>query len=222
VQASTLLDRINYCLRGLDDETPTIGTPEADLWLSFANQKIEDLVFDPYENWSCFWELRSLATPVGALDNTYSLDADFVRASDYIIVTDTSGNEHRIKLVEPELRVGANEAYISGNNPQVLNFNGQIIAGSVLVGGTITVPGYYKPSELTLGTDVVPVDNPNWLAYAVASEVAFNDTSYEDKAPDLLAKANDLYKKMRLMNKKGSAVTPRKTTVTVNRIRGVN
>lgn len=222
MQVSTLLDRTNNALRGLDDETPTIGTPEADLWLSFANQKIEDLVLDPYENWSCFWELRALATPVAALDNTYNLDADFVRASDYIIVTDTSGNEHRIKLVEPELRVGANEAYISGNNPKVLNFNGQIIAGSVLVGGTITVPGYYKPAELTADTDVVPVDNPNWLAYAVASEVAFNDNSYEDKAPDLLAKANDLYKKMRLANKKGSAVTPRKTTVNVNRVRGVN
>jgi hypothetical protein len=55
--------------------------------------------------------------------------------------------------------------YLAGSD---LVFVDEIAADSQLVGGTISVPGYYMPDDLVDFTDTVPVDDPNWLALAVA------------------------------------------------------
>ncbi len=53
---------------------------------------------------------------------------------------------------------------------------------------------------------------------AVASEIAFNDITYEDKASDLNAKANALYRQMVSDERKGTYNNPIQTPVNVYRI----
>jgi len=218
---SSLVQEISYNLRGLDDAAPSEGSDEANYWLSLANQKKDDWAGDPNENWTSLFEERALVATIAAGDNTYNLDTDFIRLSDSVFVT-VGTNQSEFTTTEPENRAkNSTSVYTSGKNPKVLNFNGQISATSIYAGGTITVPGYYLPDDMTAFTDTVPVDDPHWLAMAVASEVAFNDTSYEDKAPDLLAKANELYTSMRANNRKGTSTTPKTVQTQLKKIRGV-
>lgn len=48
---ATLLERINYNLRGTDDDTPSIGDDEGVYWLSVANAKISELFEDVTKQW---------------------------------------------------------------------------------------------------------------------------------------------------------------------------
>lgn len=218
---SALFARINYALRGIDDETPTEGSDEANYWLDVANRKKDEFATDPLENWTSLFEIRDLADPVVALTQTYDLADDFLRPSDDVYVTTTDDERIDFNLLKPQLRdFVSNPVFISGYNPQKLTFVDDITASSELVGGTITVGGYFKPADMTAFSSVVPVDDPNWLALAVASEIAFNDVTYEDKAPDLNAKANALYTAMKASNRRGTITHPRSIPTRVKRIRG--
>ncbi len=212
---STLFDRINSALRGLDDETPQEGSEEATYWLGIINRKKDEWATDPFENWSSLFEVRDLTDPIEAGTQTYALDSDFVRPADTVYVT-VGTQKTYFNLVEPQLRDSVpSSVYITG---KVLNFTDEIEADSLLITGDITVPAFFQPADLTAFTDTVPVDDPNWLALAVASELAFSDVTYEDKAPDLLGMANDLYLKMKAGNRKGTITSPRKAQTKVNPI----
>jgi hypothetical protein len=82
------------------------------------------------------------------------------------------------------------------------------------------VPGYFLPEDLTADTDTVPVDDPYWLVYTVASELAFNDLTYADKYAELNNKANNLYSMMIKANRNATNKYPRTIRTSVNRIIG--
>lgn len=109
--------------------------------------------------------------------------------------------------------------YLSGRGPQILTFQDNILSGDQIVGGTLKMPGFYIPDDMAAATDIVPVDDPYWLVYATASELAFNDLTYSDKAPDLNAKANNLYSQMAQNNRRGTSGYPRTARTNVDRIR---
>lgn len=88
------------------------------------------------------------------------------------------------------------ECYIHGLNPKTITFADEIVATSQLVGGVLSVPAFYMPSELVNATDLISVDNPEWLLYIVASELARNDPAKESQFPTLVGIANDQYSKM--------------------------
>lgn len=115
-----------------------------------------------------------------------------------------------------------NQVYIYGRQPATLTFNDTITSTSNAVGGTLKVPGYYVPADLTGDSSVITVDDPYWLVYAVASELAFNDLTYSDKAPDLNAKANNLYSMMVAANRRGTSDYPRTVQTNVQRIQGTS
>jgi hypothetical protein len=212
---SVLFERINYALRGQDDEAPQEGSEEAIYWLNVINRKKDEWATDPFENWSSLFGVRDLTDPIEAGTQTYALDSDFVRPADTVYVT-VGTQKTYFNLVEPQLRDSVpSSVYITG---KVLNFTDEIEADSSLITGDITVPAFFQPADLTAFTDTVPVDDPNWLALAVASELAFSDVTYEDKAPDLLGMANDLYLKMKAGNRKGTITSPRKAQTKVNPI----
>lgn len=209
---STLFDRINSALRGIDDEVPTEGGVEATYWLGIINRKKDEWAFDPFENWSSLFEERVLTDPIVSGTQEYDLDADFLKPSDEIEVL-VGDQVHKFSVIEPQLRDSVSGAvYIVGKK---LHFVDDI---DHLDGGTITVPGFYLPADLDAFTDVVPVDDPNWLALAVAAEIAFADVTYEDKMSDLTGMANNLYTRMKAANKKGTITTPRALTTKVKRI----
>lgn len=124
----------------------------------------------------------------------YSLHRSFFVPSDEVIVSTTS-NDYPFGFIQPEQRSGG-EVYISGRHPKKLTFYTDIEASSQLVGGELQVPGYYLPDDMVLTTDLVPVDDPNWLVYAVAAELARNDPAKDSEFANLLGMANDLYRKM--------------------------
>lgn len=151
---------------------------------------------------------------------SYSVHRNLLNPSDQAIVT-TSTQDIKYMIGKPQERSRYdNEVYLSGRQPQLLTFYDTISAtlNTQLIGATLKLPGYYIPNDLTASTDVIPVDDEYWLVYAVASELAANNLTYSDKAPDLNAKANNLYSGMVALNRRGTNNYPRQARTNVNRI----
>ena len=125
---------------------------------------------------------------------SYNLNRNFLTPSDKVLVTTTLNNTLKLGLANPQER--ESDCYLSSRNPKVLTFVNDITATDQKVGGTLNVPAYYLPADMVLSTDLVPIDNPEWLVYIVASELARNDPAKEDQFATLVGMANDLYSKM--------------------------
>lgn len=216
-----LLAQINLAYRGTDDDAPVADTTDYDEWLGTTNRKINEWATDSDNEWSSLFELRDIGT-VAAGAQDYDLDDDFDKPADQVIVTTTGGHKVDYRIVKPAERGRyPRTVYISGQDPQILTFSDDILSTDQIVGGTISVAGYFVPADLANPSDVVPVDDPYWLVEAVAGELAFNDITYRDKAADLVAKANNLWKKMVRRNRRGTNANPRVAQTSVQRIRGV-
>lgn len=161
------------------------------------------------------------ATIIQSGIQSYSLPRTFSHPSDRAIVSTLNSGILYYKIGKPQERERyENEVYISSALPQEATFYSTIDTthNDNLLGGTLKVPGYYIPADFTTATDTVTIDDPYWLVYAVASELAFNDITYSDKAPDLNNKANSLYSKMITNNRRGTNNNPRQARTNVNRI----
>lgn len=204
---SELITQINAAFRG-DEEEPTAGTAEYSLWLATANRKISEWARDPHQQWKSLFEIRAEDTITTAA--SYNLDTDLLEPSDRVHVVATDSQKHYFNIYPADERDRYNKGvYIAGANPQVLTFINTIAADDPIVGGTLYVPGYFLPSNLTDAAETVPVDDPYWLVYSTASELAFNDVSHEEKYVDLNVKANNLYQMMITANNKGTSGNPR-------------
>mgnify|MGYP000899728229 CR=1 FL=1 len=204
--------RVNYALRGIDEDAPTHGSDEANFWLDTLNRKKDELYNDISKNWRPSYSVESLGAVSASATPTFNLPASFLMLSGdeqrtngaggglYIVTTDDKRVD--LEVINPnERRSNTRAAFIADFNPQKVYITTEITADEEIVGGTLYAPGYYMPDDIEDETDVLPFLDPNWAVMSVASEVAFADITYEDKAPDLNAKANDLYKKMVAMNR---------------------
>jgi hypothetical protein len=219
VKVSTLFSQINGAYRGTDDDAPVAETTDYTLWLDTTNRKISEWARDQKNAWKSLYEARELGT-VSAGTQSYDLDDDVLAPSDVVSIATLVNGTVEYKLVDPGDSDRTQSAYISGHDPQTLTFTDTITSADPIVGGTISLPGRFMPSELTKATDIVPVDDPYWLVYAVAAELAFNELTYASKAPDLVAKANNLYTVMAHNNRRGSSRSPRTVRTQVKRISG--
>lgn len=151
----------------------------------------------------------------------YNLHRNLLVPSDKVFAEITATNVLNYTVGKPQEHSRYyNEVYISGINPQGISFYSAIASTDSAVGSILRVPGFYAPADLTAATDIVPVDDPYWLVYAVASELAFNDLTYESKTNDLNVKANNLYSQMSSSNRRGTNNTPRVLQTNVSRIIG--
>jgi hypothetical protein len=288
MDVTTLFTQINSAYRGTDDDAPTIGTTDGDMWLATANRKQAEWASDLKNVWQSNFlldkpnELGTVATTatttltgtgtyftdyrigdtitvsgetvrtiatitsntvltvtlafsntasaltfthasiVATAVQTYSLHRSLLNPSDKVIVS-TTDEDISYTIGKPAERARyASEAYIYGRQPKSLTFYTDFVSTDQAIGGTIGVPGYYIPADMTAATDIVSVDDPYWLVYSVASELAFNDITYSDKSPDLNAKANNLYSMMVTANRRGSSNNPRVAYTNVQRIEGPN
>lgn len=224
---SELITRVNYALRGTDDDTPTVGDDDWVYWTSLANRKKDEMYDDPNQDWASAFSTISVGTISVSSAPSFTLDHDsldtLLRPSDQVYVIDSDSNYTYYDLVKPQERDRTvRQIYLAGRNPQTLYFTNAIVTNEAIVGGTLYLPGYYRPADIdnTDESAVIPVDDPNWLALAVAAEVAFNDITYEDKFADLSGKANVLYHNMARKNRKGTYRHPRTTPYNVQRISG--
>lgn len=154
---------------------------------------------------------------------SYSLNRRFLNPSDQIIVTTTTGSIAYYNLAKPQDRlISQGMAYVHDQAPQLLTFQSDITSTDQIIGGTLAMPGFYLPDPVLDDTDLIPVDDPNWLVYRVAGELATNDLIYESKAADLIAQANVLYTAMAVSDRRGTAGNPSTSRTNVVRIPGSN
>jgi hypothetical protein len=140
----------------------------------------------------------------------YNLHRSLNNPSDQVVILTTDGVYRYIDYIQAGARNDVTRgAYISGENPKVLTINTTIQSTEDIVGGELQVPGFYVPNDISAATDLLPFPDANWGVMATASEVAFNDVIYEDKAADLNRKANALYQAMAATNRKGEYARPR-------------
>lgn len=152
---------------------------------------------------------------------SYSLHRNLLVPSDQAIVTLPTQDLYFTIAKPQERKRFDNSVYLSSRNPQKLIFPDGVSStiNSNIIGYSLKLPGYYLPNDLALSTDIVSVDDPYWLVYATASELAFNDITYSDKAPDLVTKANNLYEQMASNNRRGTSNNPRIAQTNVNNIK---
>lgn len=151
---------------------------------------------------------------------SYSVHRNLLTPSDDIIIETTNGNIKYLLGKPQERSRYNNEVYLSSRDPQTLTFYDDLPTS--IIGGILRVPGYYIPNDMVNSTDIIPVDDPYWLVYAVASELAFNDLTYSDKSVDLNAKAGNLYSMMVANNRRGTSDYPRVARTNVSRIPGTS
>lgn len=152
--------------------------------------------------------------------DTYSLHRTFIAPSDSAEILKTDGNKVYYDFIQPRQRDrNVRRFFISGKNPKLLTFSSTIASTEAIVGGSLTVPGYYMPDDVSLATDELVLPDPYWGVMSVASEVAFSDLTYEDKAESLNTKANALYIQMVRNNRRGAYGNPYKTPTNVYKIR---
>lgn len=212
--------KVNYALRGTDDDAPTSGT-DYDYWLSVGNTKKDELYRDSGQDWSDAFEDRSLGTITAGDNLSFDLDKDFLHPARQAYVLLANGNRIYYNIVKPqEVDRRVRQVYIAGRHPEALIFTNEIKAGDQIIDGELHLPGFWIPKDMTKSGDTVPVPNPNWLVFATAAEIAFNDLTYEDKFADLNGKANNLYKLMTRKNRRAPHGQGRIMPYNVQRIRG--
>lgn len=122
----------------------------------------------------------------------YNLHRNFFASSDYARVTKTDNSIIDYPIAKVTQRGLLEQSlYVHGLNPRKITF-AQTMDSSI-DGATLSVPGYYIPDSLVNQTDVVPVDDPLWLVYITASELARNDAAKDDQFATLVGMANERY-----------------------------
>jgi len=222
VDVSEALSKINYELRGTDDDAPDFGDEDATYWLSILNKKKNELFQDVSKNWQESFDIKNVGTIAVSATPSFTLEASFLapagtdEGSDLYVVNDSQVTD--IELVRAHERsLKRRQAYIAGIHPlKKLYLSKPVVTGEQIVGGTLYLPGYWMPADLDAADDVLPFPDPYWAVVAVAAFVASNDIVYEDKAADLNASANNLYRLMVAKSQRGTTRNPHKAKVRVN------
>lgn len=175
-----------------DTKYPATTTDKYTSYVDIINELKDQWATDPENQWESCWEERELGTTTTAL--TYDLAEDISDLSDFVYIDTTDGETATFKVLKKTNRTGAtNCVYLHGSDPKQMTFTNM---PEECVGGTIRAGIYAIPDNITRPNQLVPVDRPMWVVLAGAAELAFNDTSREDKYPDLNEMANDEYSKM--------------------------
>ena len=213
---------------------PLPGTAKYLMYVAIAHRLQAEWAMDANVLWN---SLFSEVTDTGTIQptvQTYPLDSNVYYLSDSIYIVDTDGNNTEYRVVHPNARndnSGDNIGYTGGDLGQplvyltgsasyqgsnlTLNFvtpfqtttNG-IVTTSSDVGGAIEFGAYLLPNDLKNPNDSVLVDDPFWLVWQTASELARNDPSKQDQVPNLTGMANDAYTKMVTANQGNSYEQP--------------
>lgn len=188
-------------------KAPAAGTAKYEVYMSVTNDKLESWSRDKVYNWNSLY--NEVQTSVS---DVISLDDDFIRmASDNLYITTEQGLTVELNEVRPSQRRSFVEGYyIAGNDPQLLRFTSDVIANHD--GEVLEYDTYNKPPVIKTASSLVVCDSYEWLAYAVAAELARNDPAKDDQFGNLSGLASAEYSRM------AKAATPR-VNAKANRIR---
>lgn len=216
---SEFIQAVNDTLRSIDDDSPATGTDEYALWMRTASRLNRTRARDLTKQWRSDYSVLNVGTISVSTAPTFNLSATFIGAAADAYVITTSGTRSDFDLVQPQDQNRfIQQVFVADLNPQVLYFTKPILATDNFVGGTLYLPAYVLPTDITSDSDVIVCDDPDWLVVATAAKIAFGDISYEDKVSDLNAEANALYSQMVRNNRRGIAGSPRTSATSVIRI----
>lgn len=157
-------------------------------------------------------------TIIAAGVQTYNLHRALMFPSDTVYVTGDQRRDYTI-IKPQERQANVQNVYIAGLNPKTITFTSEILSTEDIIGGALTVPGFFLPDDIANAADLLPFPDPNWGIMSAAAEIAFNDIIYEDKAADINTKANSLYRAMATANRAGTYNQPRTIPRNVSRSR---
>ncbi len=180
--------------KGKVASAPASGTEKYNRIVNIANRKQREWAQDSAIDWPSRYEIRTVGT-LATNTQTYDLDDDIMRASDFVQLISATNQKQYIGIVKPQQQMRyIKGAYITGFNPKQLTFIQTI--DSNYAGYSIKLPCFTMPTDMTIATSTVAIDDPQWLVYAVAAELARNDNAKEEQYGNLIGQANDLYQKM--------------------------
>jgi len=179
---------------------PAAGTAKYVKLLALMNLFSQNWASESGVDWK---SLRTVATVTGTVTATdaFALPTTIAKLSktegDFVRILCTDGTESQFTIVPIERlyaegsKVNSPGNYtcaVSGSN---LIFNRAFQSTDREFGGTIYVPGYTSPATLSAGTDVIQVDDPYWLVFAVAAEFIRTDITRAEQYGNLIAQANN-------------------------------
>lgn len=183
---------------------PTAGSKYNQL-LAIADSAQKLWSTEPNVEWNSLYAATAL-TPLVSTSKTYAIPdtVDYIakRVTDPITITvGTSITTYKLVTASQLYQYRTNRVCAKiGRN---LVFPAVFDAASPLIGGTITIPAILKVNDIALGTDIIQVDDPMWIAYAMAAEFDQNDLIKVTNVPHLQDLANLSMQKM-LENNGGS------------------
>lgn len=197
MELQTLISNVYRAYKGKSSKAPSSGTSDYNDVLSLINQKQEEWARDPYVSWRSLYRERESGTIISGIQE-YELEEDFHRAAEYIYVDVDDNREERFPVITPSnANIHNRSVFIVG---RTLYFTDDIKEDDSIVDGTLRVPQYILPEDLSDSRDETAVDDPYWLIESVAAELARNDPAKERHFPNLIAMANDKYQKMKTEN----------------------
>lgn len=151
------------------------------------------------------WESLREVLDIGTVTATDSFELDDVgkiskRDGDHVTITHTDGRKSYYSIVpSTKLRDGHDESVCAVQGGSLV-FEKAFTATSPQFGGTISIPQYTTPPDMTKATDVIPVDNPYYIIYRAAAEYVSNDVTKSYRAPDFIAQATEAMDGMKEAN----------------------
>lgn len=149
--------------------TPTSTSDEYEHRTVLANTAIR--LWNREMRWDELWATLEDASDgdktIVADTTEYDMPTDFVDLGAFVRVTDSNGNHTYYEVMKPQenelfKNTTAKAVYVTGNKSSgfKLNFMEQPTAGD-----TINYPYYKEPTELSTGTDVFEMSDPDFAVY---------------------------------------------------------
>lgn len=205
--------------RGKNTNIPASGSDKYNLIVLTGNQIQRNWAKDPQTDWQSRYELRNVGTlSTGTQD--YELDDDIIRLSDYVELRDANNQKRWRSVVKAQDRARVSEGVYTWGKPLTMTFLDTI--GESLSGFSIYAGCYVMPDEFANPNDEVLVDNPDWLCWATAAELARNDPAREEQYGNLQGQANDLYAQMKATNDQSAFLQSNGAVYNMPAIGGLN
>lgn len=187
-------------------EVSTLTSSDSDYTkiVQIGNMQIDAFANEQDSDWETLYDPGVTNGTITATD-TFDLDNSINKisnqADDFVQVTHTDGTTITNYQTVPARRLKTyTEGRYCARVGKTLKFNKVFTALDPEFGGTLTVPAYLYPSHLVKATDVVPVDNPQWLVVITAAQWVQTDVTLSQNYPALVNEANSLMVAMKQAN----------------------
>lgn len=178
-----------------DDESISRSEPSYAKYVSILNDLqrdwYEESLVLPNERWA---SLEREETIIISSDTQYDLDGELVihpLSYSPLSIILPSGNIVMPKLVSAAEFIRSNDENIftASSDGKIINFKKEFINSTI--GGRITYTYYVNLEEISNDDDNIIVDNPNWLVYMLAAEIARSDIVQAGQYGNLVALAQN-------------------------------